>query len=160
MSDKPQRRQLQFATLDDAVRDAENLLAKGYEKAGTWDLAQVAGHVANWMSYPLDGYPRTPLPIRLMLGMARLVAGRRLFERTVRQGFKAGSPTVPESVPAVGGDAAAAVARLRGTAGRLKAHTGPFHPSPLYGHLSKEDWISLNLVHAAHHLSFLVPRNG
>lgn len=65
------RRTLSFASLDEAVRDAEMLLAKGYDKAGQWSLGQCCGHLANWLSYPMDGFPKAPPPIRLMLWLAR-----------------------------------------------------------------------------------------
>ncbi|MBO0701108.1 MAG: DUF1569 domain-containing protein, partial [Zavarzinella sp.] len=74
------RRPLVFNTLDEIVRDAEALLAKGYDKAGNWDLAQVAGHVANWMTYPIDGFPKAPVPIRAMLWALRKTIGRGMYE--------------------------------------------------------------------------------
>jgi hypothetical protein len=39
---KTERRKLVFATLDDAVADAEMLHTKRYERAGNWDLARCA----------------------------------------------------------------------------------------------------------------------
>ena len=56
-----ERRKLTFASLDEVAADAENLLAKGYDKAGNWDLAQVAGHVAEWMRFPIEGFPKPPI---------------------------------------------------------------------------------------------------
>lgn len=35
---KIERRKLRFERLEDAVADAENLLARGYHKTGNWDL--------------------------------------------------------------------------------------------------------------------------
>lgn len=153
------RRELKFAELDDIVRDADRLLAAGYERVGAWDLGQVCGHVTEWMTYPIDGFPKAPLPIRLMLRIARATLGRKMFEKVVRDGMSAGRPTMPQSVPSSGGDAAAAVAALRAAVGRWKAHTGGVHPSPLFGRMTKDEATKLQLVHAAHHLSFLVPRD-
>ena len=58
------RRPLKFDSLDAVVRDAENLLASGYDRAGNWDLAQVCGHLAEWLRFPMDGFPKVPLLIR------------------------------------------------------------------------------------------------
>jgi hypothetical protein len=155
------RRELRFDSLDDVVRDAEQLLAKGYDKAGNWDLAQACGHLANWMSYPLDGFPRPPLPIRLLLAVMRNTVGKRELRRVLDSGrMPAGGPTVRESVPPAGGDAAAAVARLRTAAERFRDHPGPVHPSPLFGALTKDEATRLQLVHCAHHLSFLIPKQA
>ncbi|MBO0700603.1 MAG: DUF1569 domain-containing protein, partial [Zavarzinella sp.] len=88
----------------------------------------------------------------------RKTIGRGMYEKYVAAGMPAGKPTMPDSVPAPGGDPAAAVARLREAAARFKAHAGPIVPSPLFGPLTKEEATRLQLVHAAHHLSFLVPK--
>ena len=155
---KPSRRQLRFDTLDDVARDAENLLAKGYDKAGTWDLAQVCGHVANWMTYPVEGFPKPPAVIAAMLWMMKKTVGRAKFERYLAEGMPAGKPTMPDSVPPPGGDPAAAVARLKQAVEKFKMADG-VHPSPLFGPMTKDEATRLQLVHAAHHLSFLVPKS-
>ena len=154
------RRTLSFATLDDVAVDAEHLLAGGYEPAGNWDLPQVCGHVAEWMRYGMDGFPRPPVPVRLLMWVARNTMGPKLFRKYLAEGaMPAGKPTMPQTVPAAGGDAAAAVAKLRETVEKAKAFPGPPVPSPFFGPMTRDEWVRLNCVHAAHHLSFLVPTN-
>ena len=153
-----ERRKLTFASLDEVAADAENLLARGYDRAGNWDLAQVAGHVAEWMRYPLDGFPKAPLLIRPMLWLMKVTTGRKMRDRILAEGFSAGGRTMPETVPPSGGDAAAAVAKLKEVVARWKAHAGEVYPSPLFGAMTKDTALQLQLKHAAHHLSFLVPR--
>lgn len=160
MAAAPERRKLQFTDLDQVVADAESLLVKGYDRAGNWDLAQVSGHLANWMTYPVGGFPKSPLPIRVIMRMVRATMGRRLYEKTLRDGFGTGKPTIPESVPTAGGDATEAVVRLRAAAERFKGYSGEIVPSPLFGRMTKDEATRLQLVHAAHHLSFLVPKHG
>ena len=155
---KPQRRNLSFASLDEVAADAENLLAKGYDRAGNWDLAQVAGHVAEWMRFPIEGFPRPPLLIRPVLWLMKATAGKKLLAKTLAEGFGTGGRTMPETVPPPGGDAAAAVARLKEIAARWKTHAGDVHPSPLFGAMTRDEALRLQLRHAAHHLSFLVPK--
>jgi hypothetical protein len=70
----------------------------------------------------------------------------------------AGLPTIPQSVPAPGGDPAAAVAALKAAVERFQAHPGPFAPSPLLGPMTKEQLTAVHRVHCAHHLSFLIPK--
>ena len=154
------RRELTFAALDDVVQDAENLLARGYEKAGNWDLAQCCGHLAEWMRFPLDGYPKVPLLLRPMMAMMRVTLGKGMLRKILTTGkFDTGGRTLNETVPSPGGDDAAAVARLREAVGRMARHGGPFHPSPLFGQMARDEWVRLNLAHCAHHLRFLVPRS-
>lgn len=161
MTEKLQRRQLQFESLDEVAPDAENLLAKGYDKAGSWDLAQVAGHLAEWMRFPVEGFPSAPAPIRAVFWVLRKTIGRKkLLGYLKDRSFPAGKPTMPETVPPAGGDARAAVEQLRQSVERLKTHAGPIVPSPLFGTMTKGEAVGMQLVHAAHHLSFLVPRNG
>lgn len=156
---KPERRKLTFASLDEVVADAENLLTKGYDRAGNWDLSQVAGHLAEWLRFPIDGFPKLPLLLRPVFWMVRVTGGKKMRAKILAEGFSAGGQTMPETVPSPGGDAAAAVAKLKEVAERFKAHAGPIHPSPLFGAMNKDEALQLQLKHCAHHLSFLVPRD-
>lgn len=153
-----QRRQLSFASFDEVIRDAENLLAKGYDRAGKWDLAQCCGHLSAWLRYPVEGFPKAPLPIRMMLGVVRPLMGRRMLEKYLREGMPAGKPTMPQSVSAPGRDDAAAVADLKTAVARFRDHPGEYLPSPLFGQLTRDEAMRVQLAHAAHHLNFLVPR--
>jgi hypothetical protein len=143
------------------VRDAEHLLAVGYDKTGNWDLAQVCGHLAEWVRYPIDGFPRAPLLVRPVFWLIRNTIGRRMGRAMLAGGkMRPGIPTAPQSVPAPGGDDAAGVGRLREAIARWRVHTGPLYASPLFGGLSREAWEKGHLIHCAHHLSFLVPRRA
>ena len=152
------RRALTFDTLGAAVRDAEHLLAAGYDRAGTWDLAQCLDHLAAWLTYPVSGFPTAPLPIRLMLAVVRRTLGRGMLTKYLREGMPAGKPTMPQSVTPPGGDPAAALGRFRAAVSRFRAHGGDYLPSPLFGPLTRDEALKVQLAHAAHHLSFLVPK--
>jgi len=154
----PTRRAPSFDTLDAAVRDAEHLLAAGYDRAGTWDLAQCLDHLAAWLTYPVSGFPTAPLPIRLMLAVVRRTLGRGMLTKYLRDGMPAGKPTMPQSVSPPGGDPAAALERFKAAVGRFEAHGGDYLPSPLFGPLTRDEALRVQLAHAAHHLSFLVPK--
>lgn len=155
---KVERRKLIFATLDEVVVDAENLQAKGYEKAGNWDLSQVCLHIADWMRFPMDGFPKPPAPIRLMLWALRNTIGKGMLRKYMAEGMPADKPTMPQTVHQQGSDPATTIAKLKETIERFKAFTGTLHPSPLFGALNKDETTQLQLVHCAHHLSFLVPK--
>jgi len=159
VDERPQRRELEFNDLDAVIRDVEALDAAGYHQVGNWDLAQVCGHLADWMQYPMDGYPRVPLPIRVMLWAMRMTVGRRELRKMLAAGSMAsGRPTLQSTVPPSGSDQAAAVDRLRCIAVRFQTHRGDFVPSPLFGDVDRETMMRLQLIHCAHHLSFLVKK--
>jgi hypothetical protein len=155
---KPERRKLTFASLDEVAADAEMLLARGYDRVGNWDLAQVVGHVAEWMRFPLDGFPKPPIFIQPMLWLMKVTAGKTMRDKILAEGFAPGGRTMPKTVPPSGGNAAEAVAKLRAVVEKWKAHSGEVHPSPLFGAMTKETALQLQLRHAAHHLSFLIPK--
>jgi hypothetical protein len=153
-----ERRKLSFGSLDEVVADVENLLARGYERAGNWDLAQVVGHVAEWMRYPIDGFPKPPIFIRPILWLMKVTAGKRMRDTILAEGFTPGGRTMPQTVPPPGGDEAAAITKLKSAVASWQRHSGEVYPSPLFGAMSKETALQLQLRHAAHHLSFLIPK--
>jgi len=152
-----QRRELAFDDLDAVIRDVEELSASGYDRVGNWDLTQVCGHLSDWMRYAIDGYPKAPLPIRVMLWGMKVTIGKRELRKILESGsMRAGNPTFRDTIPSPGGDEAVAIEQLREVVRRFKSHEGKFQPSPLFGELDREAMTRLQLVHCAHHLSFLV----
>ncbi len=155
------RRPLRFATLDEAVRDAEHLLANGYERAGNWDLTQCCHHLAVLMDYPIDGFPRFPFPLNVGSSLLKHTVAPGRLKKMLESGvWPDGIPTDKRTVPNTGGKDAEAVARLKQAVERLQTHTGSFQPSPLFGTLDKETLVKLHRIHTAHHLGFLLPRNA
>src|SRR5688572_24160357 len=132
------RRELRFDSLDDVVRDAERLLAGGYDKVGNWSLAQCCGHLAAWFRYQMDGFPPAPLLLRPVFWLFRNTVGPSMARKMLAGGkMREGLQTIPQSVMQPGGDDAAAVAELRDTVRRWQEYTGPLHQSPLFGSGSK-----------------------
>lgn len=156
----PTHRTLKFDSLEAAVADAEMLLAKGYDKTGQWSLGQCCGHLANWLSYAMDGFPRAPVPIRMLMWFARNTMAPGLLKKYLAAGeMPTARPTAPQSVPAPGCDDAAGVAKFRETVERVRTFAGTPLPSPFFGPMDRDTWVKLNCVHTAHHLSFLVPKS-
>ncbi len=153
------RRELRFASLADAVADMHQLHTQGYERAGNWDLAQVCKHLTEWVRYPMDGFPRLPLLLRpVFWGVRQTLARKMLRDLLAPNGtMSIGSSTAPQSVFPAGLDPAEAVANYTAMVDRFTAFTGPLLPSPLFGTMTREQLTALHSVHAAHHLSFLVP---
>ncbi|HYD01264.1 MAG TPA: DUF1569 domain-containing protein [Phycisphaerales bacterium] len=151
------RRVLRFASIDDALRDAE-LIAdadrKGtLKRCGNWTPGQALGHVAGWINFALDGYPPDLRPpwfvkviLRAMKGkyMRGLPAGARI------PGIEGGTKNIEVLSTDEG------LSRLR-TAWKRLASTAPTRPNPVFGPLSHDEWIAINLRHAELHQSFFTP---
>jgi hypothetical protein len=145
--------------LDEVVADAERLSANGYVAVGKWNLGQVCNHLADWMTYPVAGFPKAPAPIALMLWLMKKTVGRKTLRQMLEsKSMPAGKPTMPATVHPASEDAAPALARLREAAKRFADHTGEYRPSPIFGTLTRDEALGLQLVHCAHHLGFLLPK--
>jgi Protein of unknown function (DUF1569) len=153
-----QRRDLRFARLSEVQDDLKKLASRNYTKTAEWDLSQVAEHLADWMTFPIDGFPKPPWLVVILIGAMRVTLGKSLYKKFVRdQRMATGQPTIPTTVYPASDSSAKSVERLMKAIDRLSAHRGPIHPSPLFGQLSYDELVALQLAHCAHHLSFLVP---
>jgi hypothetical protein len=151
-SNRMQRRELRFQDFDQVLADADRLLAGGYQRAGNWSLAQVCDHLARIITLSLDGFPSLmPWPVRVLARWFAL--GPILRHKVFRRRFN--TPTY--LVPAADATDRDAVERLRAVLTRFKESTGPLHPSPLFGRLSRDEWREVHLWHCEHHFSFLSP---
>jgi hypothetical protein len=148
-----QARTLDFRDCQSVCEELDRLHKVGYDKAGTWDLAQACDHLTYFIDGSLDGHQfRVPWLMKVLFG--RIVLGRILKQRRM----KAGITTPQKPLPQPGGDEAAAVARLKHALQRLAAHQGELHPSPFFGYLTPQQWLDLHLIHCAHHLVFFNPK--
>jgi hypothetical protein len=156
---KKQRRTLRFNSIDEAIAEAERLVASEREGrltcVGNWQLGKALGHVATWAGFAFDGYPpevRAPLPVRLIL---RLMRGT-ILNKGMMPGVRVGK--IPEGTVGLEPlDADEGLRRFRAAMERLRA-SAPTSVNPVFGPLTHEQWIALNLRHAELHLSFQCPR--
>src|SRR5690606_7762413 len=109
------------------------------------------------MSYPIDGFPRFSLPMRIAARVLRYSVAPYMLKRIfTAEKWPEGTPADRSSLPVETGRDAKAVAEFKIAVERLLNHDGPWHPSPLFGLLDKDALIKLHRIHAAHHLGFLV----
>ncbi len=151
------RRTLVFDNLDAAVADARHLMVAGYTRAGNWSLGQACGHLAAWVRYLIDGFPPIPLPVRVGLWALRNTIGKAKKAEYLAGKMPAGKPTLSVTVPPADADDVAGVTEYEAAIERLKKFGGTPHPSPLLGLVTRDELERLTCVHAAHHLSFLIP---
>lgn len=149
-----ERRRLDFQSWDELLADVDHLRRSGYQRAGNWDLSQIVDHVGEGLRTAVRGNEhRAPWFIRKLLGP--IILKRILRERRMKAGIK-----VPAWwLPGPAHDESQAVDRFHSdVAAFQKLTTLPF-PHPFFGQLSKSQWSDLVLIHASHHLGFLIP-NG
>lgn len=154
------KRNLQFDSYEQLKEDVQELLERGYTSVGKWDLAQVCLHLNDFMTFPMDGFPKSPLVIRLILSLIRITSGRRLLDGMLKsRTMPSGKPTIPSTVyaPNMARDEDAVKTFLK-TIDRWNAFTGIPIPSPVFGNMTNEEAKQLQLIHAQHHLSFLIPK--
>ena len=144
----PERRMLDFASMDEIMPDVERLL-EGHSTAGQWTLAQILHHLAT--------------SIRLTsLGRAGSVsesgseAFRWRFYRSRR--FPEGlTAPHPRPIPPADADVHVETKALQEAIALFTSAAGPFPGHPLLGALSKEEWSQFHCIHCAHHLGFAAP---
>ena len=148
------RRQLDFKSWPEALADIDHLHRAGYDRAGNWDLSQIVDHVGEGLRTALRGNDhRAAWIIRKFFGP--MILQRILRQRRMKAGIK-----VPQWwLPGPTHDESAAIDQFRSEISAFQAMTTTPFPHPFFGALTKQQWNDLALIHAAHHLSFLIPKD-
>jgi hypothetical protein len=143
------RGQLRFNSEDD-VRADVNRLRRGYTQAGAWSLAQICCHLDKSMQHRMRPGPFEPTT-------PEQAARRDQLEHLLASGRLPDGQSAPDFMmpPSDCGDDAidAFLARLE----QFKDFPGPIAPHRIFGHLDDATARQLNLIHCAHHLSYLTP---
>lgn len=152
MKPPPQFRRLRFESIGEALAEAGRLVASEragrLARCGNWPLGRMLGHLATWASFAFDGYPpalRASLVVRLVLRLIR----KRALSGPMPLGFRIRG--FPEGTAGLGPLPTeeghrrfqAAMTRLRDNAPTIR--------NPIFGRLTHDQWIQLNLRHAELH---------
>jgi hypothetical protein len=153
---KVSRRSVSFRTIEDALAEIDRVVEaekKGtLKRLGNWTVGQNFHHVATWINYAYDGYPpnlRPPWVIKFIVGFMK----KKFFRGPMPGGVKI--PRVPNGT--LGTEETSTelgAAELRRAFERLRASC-PTQENILFGKLTHEEWINLNLRHAELHLGYL-----
>jgi hypothetical protein len=152
MADKPERRELTFHSLEDAVADAERLASGEVRTTGKHIFAQILKHLAlthDMATGKIVG-PRPPFFMRLMMPLMKGM----ILKGPVKPGFKL--PTAAESFFWPGGntDVNEALTDLKESVKNYNTN-GPLPVHPVFGKVPHEQNDRLNISHCAMHLSFV-----
>jgi|GEM_PF-176446 len=147
-------RQLVFATLHDAMREAERLNAAAVhalEPATAWTWAQTLVHCAQSIEYSLQGFPS---PKSALFQNTLGTAAFQVFALRGRMSHNLAEP-IP-GAPALDApttDASVAMARLRQAVQGFAIHTDALQPHFAYGALTRPQYEQAHAMHLANHLS-------
>jgi hypothetical protein len=146
---KPARPELIFRSIDEMLADVARLRAGPYQKAGQWDLGMILDHLGKAMTVPPVDQKPVPWPINIV---ARALI-RRMAKRQFYPPFKFPAPKGMRPTPNIPLESAEPM--FRAAAEKLKSLPGPTISDTPFGTLALDDFVKLQLLHGAHHLSFL-----
>jgi hypothetical protein len=143
------REELRFANVADVIADVQQL-RRGYGQTGNWSLPQICWHLETATRLRMTPGPfpaNTPEQDARRERLREILATGRL-----PSGIDAPAPAIPPS-----NVDESAIDSLIATLTRWDEYTGPIAPHRLFGNMPEADLRKLNLIHCAHHLSYLVP---
>jgi len=156
---KAERRAVGYPTLADVSADLDAIQsahdAGTLRSSGNWTPGEIFDHTAIFMRCALDGFPsKAPAPIRWI---AKLLWKKKAIAGGVPPaGFK-----LPKGaaylLPREGVSFEDGMSALREQLARVEGGERFSHPSALFGELTHDQWMLLQLGHFTLHLSFLHP---
>jgi len=148
-----ERRAIDFHSWDEVLSDVRGLERSGYKLVGDWHLGQVCDHLTISMTSTMDGFD-SQLP-----WLVRRILGPMFFKKTMRtRSIKAGYKAPPQFIPSPDVEDHHSVETFKQVVERYQSFSGPYPEHPAFGRLDSEQWRDFHLIHASHHLSFLVPK--
>jgi hypothetical protein len=144
------RPDLIFHSIDEMLADAGRLQLGPYEKTGEWDLPMILDHLGKAMKIPYEGMA-VPWPANVVVRALIHRMTKRMKYPTIRFIAPKGMKPTP-GIPLETASAAFVAA-----AENIKTLSGPTVGSTPFGAVPLDDYVKLQLLHGAHHLSFLLP---
>lgn len=150
-----QRRKIRFSSLHEALEDARSLQSTGYEQVGNWNLEQIVDHLVKTFPITVEqanfGIPRLVRPILKWFLFGKVRRGEWLS-------MQATAP--PQLVPDDNIELDERLKEFEHWANLLESDETEFVPlHPVFGKINREEWLTMQRWHAAHHLSFLIPQS-
>jgi hypothetical protein len=147
---------LEYPDVQAALTDVATL-RRGYRRAGRWSLAQIAHHLSASLRERMR--PEAADEPDTAEQRARVAARDRVLnDNVIAAGLTAPPKAAPPADLTDDSDAGqAAIDDLVTQLERFDLYPGEFPPHRLFGRMTREQNRRHQLVHAAHHLSHLVP---
>jgi hypothetical protein len=147
------RRTLHFDSIEDIVRDAEQIVGQPHRTLGNWSAAQIIEHIAKTMTGAVDGVQgRPPFYIRWFAPLMK----NGVLNKPMSPGFTLPKQLHADFMPANDAEEQKALENLRSAFERYKA-AASLKPNVIFGRFTREEWDKLQKRHSEMHLSFIVP---
>jgi hypothetical protein len=155
MAENPDRRELKFETLDEAVAEAERLAAGEVRVSGKHSFGQILNHLA--LSFDVSAgrvvAPPPPFFMKLMMPlMKRMIINSKPFKPGIKLPAKGEAFFWPDKEI----DVATGLQYFKEAAEYFKSN-GPLEKHPFFGKITKDENDELNRRHSALHLGFVHP---
>ena len=150
---KPARPDLKFSSYDEMLADVERLKG-GYDKTGQWDLPMILDHIGKGINAPWIPQMKIPWPGSLI---AQAII-RRMVNKQYYPNIKFHAPKAMQ--PTAGIPMETAYPAFIATVEKVKNYPDPVMKNTPFGDVPTELWQKLHLLHGAHHLAFLTPKNS
>ena len=151
---KLKRRAIDFHSANEVINDIAVLRDREYDCAGNWNLTQICQHLSGTMDGGMDGFGfRIPWILRATVvewGFRFALKRRKLGSGFPT--FKILKPSYSESV-----DDDTTIDACIASCRRASEFDGSLKEYALLDNLTVKDWQDFIWIHAAHHLSFLIP---
>ena len=150
---KPARPDLRFRSVDDLSADIERLRANGYDASGAWDLPMIVNHLRRILE------ASTQQTIKRANPLTRALARQAMNFMTRRDryiGIKV--PALKAIRPTRDANLDEDIPRVLAAARQIADKADTPIDTPLFGIVRGDEFFHLQMLHAAHHLSFLQPR--
>lgn len=156
------RRALRLETLDDLSRDLDAIEAG--HRAGTlvttgnWTPGENLHHCARFWGYALDGFPAEMRPPWIVKKVVQALFKKKAVRgEPAPPGFTLPAKVQPLLGPREGISFEEGIGAMRACVDRVAGGERFDTTSPLFGDLTHEEWLHLQLGHCSMHLSFLHP---
>jgi hypothetical protein len=144
------RRLIRFADEDAVIADVTRL-RKGYSQVGSWSLPQMAWHLNQAVQSRMKPGPHAA-------DTPEQVARKPLLQHVLAMnGYLPDGISTPDSMSPPANVPESVIDDLIASLRQLKAYRGEIAPHRLFGQIPDAEARRLNLIHCAHHLSYLVP---
>lgn len=150
---KAKRRTLHFESFDEVLAEAESF-TDDWTTTGNWTAAQNVYHVAFGIQMLNHGCEMSaPLGMKIFGRLLKLFG---MHIKPIQPGIKPPKKITEAFWPPEDVSLDEAKAKLRDEIAYAKEH-GMHHPSPLFGKLTPDEALKINLRHAELHFSFVHP---
>ncbi len=146
-------RKLIFSDLQSIQNELVYLQDKKIATHGNWNYQQILAHLSDGLEFTLENKKTKTAP---MPEFIQNTVGKAILSYILFWGFPPNLPNPIRDVPVtITTEQSDQIETLISLLHKLQNAEGPLSPHPIFGKLTKEEWIKLHCGHFAHHLGYV-----